>query len=218
MLLDGHHLDGVVTVFFHPWQHVLPEFVVAAHFLFLGRHPYMCFIDQQWRFVWLEVVVFEAIAIRWFPYLCTEERGHLILYHPFSPCRNPLSRTTGPGDLQFIKITVADPFSGYFHLPNATISLFQAVGFHPLPLVESTYQEDFSGVGCPLTEHPALLRAVQPEPEVTGGKVGEGDLTALGEIGQTFQVIGVAPFNCLFVGGQPRIILDDIQHDGLLFF
>src|SRR5690554_7374722 len=102
--------------------------------------------------------------------------------------------------MQLIKVSVADSLGWDFYLPDASISLFQTIGLHSLPLVKSANQKDLSGIGCPLAQYPTFIRSVQSEPKVAGSKVGEGDLPILCEIGEAFQVIGVTSFNSFVEG------------------
>ena len=44
MFLYRHDLDSIVTVFYNPWQHFLPELIVRTNFLFVSK----IFSAQVW--------------------------------------------------------------------------------------------------------------------------------------------------------------------------
>ena len=69
MLLDSHHLNGIIAVFLHTWQNVLGEFLVGSHLLGILSHTHMAFVDKQRRLVGLKGFLLEDIGLLGIPYL-----------------------------------------------------------------------------------------------------------------------------------------------------
>ncbi len=125
MLLDGHNLNGIVPIFFHTGEDVLPELIVGADSFFFGGHAHVRLIDEEGRSVGPEAGCFEPILVFRLPYLRTEYIGVLVLHHPVAPCRNTFSKTTFPADMKLVKIFVMNAVSRELPFPNAILHLFQ---------------------------------------------------------------------------------------------
>ncbi len=172
MLLDGHHLNGVVAVLDDAWQHVVLEFGVGAHLLGILRHTDVALIDEQRILSRRELALVPAIGLGR-PHLRREYLRLLVLHHARGPGRNALALAALPFDVHLIEVAVLHCFLGQIDLPvTRVLNAAAAVFLTLLPLVEVAYEIDVGGVGCPLAESPARLGVVQAVIVITTGEVG----------------------------------------------
>ena len=67
VFLNGHDLDGIVSVLHYARKNVFAEFFVSTHALFVLSHTDMAFIDEQRVGFRLEVLDFELVFSCRFP-------------------------------------------------------------------------------------------------------------------------------------------------------
>ena len=108
MLLDGHHLDAVVTCSLHAGQHVILEFYVCTHALTLLGHTHMALVYEQRILFGFEILMFENVSLAGIPYLGREYLGTAVLHHPAAPCRNTVTLTAVPFDAHLVMLSVAN--------------------------------------------------------------------------------------------------------------
>ena len=186
MLLDGHHLDAVVSVLDDTRKHVLGKLLVGAHLLGILSHTHMALIDEERVLARLEGLLLEYVGFLGIPYLSREYLGGIILHNTAAPCGDSLSLTTVPLYLHLIEVAVLHGLGGEFQFPVASaLDTLELILLVLLPVVEITDKIYFSGIGSPLAEHPSSTCClVQSEIEMTGGKVGELDFSLLCQLFQ----------------------------------
>ena len=69
MLLNGHHLDTIVTVLDDAWQHIVLELSICANLLGILSHTHMTLIDEQRVLLGFEVLLLELVWFLRIPYL-----------------------------------------------------------------------------------------------------------------------------------------------------
>ena len=110
MLLNRHHLNGIIAVFLNAGQHILREFLVSSNLFGILSHSYMALINQQRSLVGLEGLLLEFVFLLRIPYLCRENLGLIILYNTTTPGRNTLTFSPIPLHLHFVKVAVFNGF------------------------------------------------------------------------------------------------------------
>ena len=110
MLLNGHHLNGIITILGHARQDILLELRIGAYLLCILRHTYMAFVDQQRTLLRLEVLFLKFVFLLRIPDLCREDFGVVILYHTTTPGRDTLAFATVPLHLHLVKLSVLQGF------------------------------------------------------------------------------------------------------------
>ena len=172
MLLDSHHLNGVVAVLFYTRQHILGEFLVGADFLGILSHSHVALVNQQRRLVGLESLFLPLVGFLGVPHLRRENLRLVVLHYATAPSGNTLAFSPIPLHLHLVKLAVLQGFFAEFQLPVVgTGNTLATVLFGLLPVIEVANQIDVGSVGRPLTEHPALGQLVETEIQVTGSKV-----------------------------------------------
>ena len=172
MLLDGHHLDGIVAVGLDARQHLVLKFAVGAHLLGILSHTYVTLIDEQRGTVGLEGFLLEHIRMFGIPHLCREYLGLLVLHHALTPGWDALSFAAVPLDLHLIQVTMLNGLFREFEFPVAcSLDALALVSRSLLPVVEVAHEEDLRGIGCPFAEYPPFGLFMESEIEVAGGEV-----------------------------------------------
>ena len=96
MLLYGHNLDTIVSLFGNAWQNFLAKFIICSNFFLLLCHTDVAFVNQQWIGTGFKGFLFKFKWLLRCPYLSTEYFGAFILHDPVSPSGNSFSLTTFP--------------------------------------------------------------------------------------------------------------------------
>src|SRR3712207_2318135 len=161
MLLYGHNLNTVVSVFGYTRKNFFAEFGIAAYLLFVLRHSDVAFVNQQRRSVRLERFLFESIRILGRPYLCAEYMSTFILNHIIGPCRNAFALSAFPIDVQLVQIAVMNSFFGEIDFPVSVFQLFQLISSLFFPVIECAYKINMCSVWRPFTGNPSLHCAMQ---------------------------------------------------------
>ena len=47
MFLDGHNLNGIISIFLNTWQYVFLKFTIRANLFGILSHSNVAFIDKQ---------------------------------------------------------------------------------------------------------------------------------------------------------------------------
>ena len=173
MLLYCHYLYGVVAVVGHARQYVLAEFLVGAYALFLLRHAYVAFVDEQRAGLRLEALYLEFIFAWRKPYLRRENQCLFVLHGASGVGRYALSAASFPMHHQLVEVAVLHRFFRQGDFPRSVADVRQLVAVGFLPVVERAYQVDCSGIRRPFAEHPSGLCLMQTEILVCVGKVNE---------------------------------------------
>ncbi len=106
MLLYGHYLYGIISVFMYAWQDFGAEFIVRSYrFFFLG-HAYMAFVYKQRLGVRGEIVNFEPVWIRRVVDLGGKNARCAVLYHALCVCRYAFSASARPVHKHFVQVAV----------------------------------------------------------------------------------------------------------------
>ena len=207
MLLDGHHLDAVVSILSHSRQHVLHKLPVATHLLCILRHSHMALINEQRSGIGFEAFLLHHIGMFGMPHLCREDLCLLILHHSAAPCRDTLSLTSVPLHLHLIEVSVSDGFLAELQFPVAcSFYAFELVFWLLLPVVEISDEENLRCVGCPLSEHPSAGCLVQTEILVSTGKLSEGVLTVLCQFVLHPLRVVMSATDSVFKGFKPAVV------------
>ena len=204
MLLDGHHLNGVVAVGLHARQHILPKLSVCPHLLGILSHADMALVDEQRRLLGLEAGLLPHVGNLRIPYLCGENLRLFVLHNTPAPGRNTLALATVPLHLHLVELTVLQVLVLQFQLPVAGALYALALVFLILlPVIEVADEVYFRCVRCPLTEHPAARQLVQSEVHVTGSEVAQCALAFLRQLRYLPQGMVVAAADGSLEGLQP---------------
>ena len=174
MLLDGHDLDAVVTIFVYAGQDVLTELVVRSHAFLVLCHTDMAFVDEQRRGIRAEFLHLPLVGfLTGHPHLCREYLRIGILHHTGSPCGYAFALSPFPTDEEFVQLSVLQALGRQFDFPG-TVALGDA--FHRItrfgfPVVEFADDINLGGVGSPLTQEPFLVLKMQSEVQVTRSEI-----------------------------------------------
>jgi hypothetical protein len=145
MLLDRHHLDGIISAVFYSWQYLFCEFPVCTHpFRFLG-HSNVAFINNRLLNVFDQVKP-AVCPFKWFlrkPYLPGKIIGFRILLYFADVCGNPVYRPIVSNYIYFhftaVNKTVFVFFIRKKYFPVSSIIFFQFMR-RPVPSVKVTNQ------------------------------------------------------------------------------
>ena len=221
VLLNGHDLNGVVTVLGHSGQHVQAELVVGAHLLGILTHAHMALVDEQRVLLRTEASLLPHVGHGRVPHLCREYLGLVVLHHTAAPGGNTLALATVPLHLHLVQLTVLQVFLLQLQLPVASaLNTLAAVLLIFLPVVEVAYEVDVGSVRCPLAEHPSARQLVQAEVEMARGKVAQLDFSVLRQLADFPQCVVVTAANGILIGFQPSVVLyeTDVFRSGLFCF
>ena len=207
VLLDSHNLNGIISVGCHARQHIGAELVVASHSLLISCHTYVALIDEQWRCIWLEVFYLEFVGSCGIPHLSREDVGLFVLHHAGGIGRHTLAFSTIPVHAQLVEVAMVQSLRLHYQLPGTVVDARHAEVLSFFPIVEVAHHIDFSGIRCPLTQHPALAGLVQAEKLVGVGEV--GDSASIGS--QLFLFANhvlMAAIDCIGIRLQPGVIFN----------
>ena len=211
VLLNGHNLDAVVTLFDDARQHVFAKFVVSAHLFSILRHTDMAFVNQQRGGVGLERLFLKHIFLFGCPYLCAENLCVVVLHHAAAPCGNALAFAAFPVHFEFIEVLVFEGFCGELEFPVAGVfEALESIFLVFLPAVEIAYEINGRGIGRPFADYPTLFRLVQTEIQMTVGKFRERFLAGC-EFVEFVEHMVVAALDCAFKGFEPRVVFHDFE-------
>ena len=102
MLLDGHHLDAVVSVLDNSRQHVLGKLLVGAYLFGILSHTHVTLIYEQRILAGLEGLLLEYVGFLGSPHLSREYLCGIVLHYALAPCRDSLPFSTIPLHLHLI--------------------------------------------------------------------------------------------------------------------
>lgn len=211
MLLNGHNLNTVVSVFRDTRKHVLTELVVRTHLFRILCHTDVTLVNHQRRHIRRKALFLELVRFLRIPYLCTENLGLLILHHASSPRRNTFTASAFPIHFQFVQVAMLQGFFRKIDFPVTCLAHpFQAERRFLLPAVEVAYQIDFRRIRCPFTECPSFFCTMQTEIHVSGCKIRQC-LFAHQFLFFLYCMLMTA-INRIGIRFQPWIILYDIQY------
>ena len=108
MLLDGHDLDAVVSVFDDTWEHIVLELCVGAYLLSVLSHTDVALVDEQRIDIGLEFFLLPYVRLLRVPHLCGEDFGVLVLHHASGPCGDTLPLASVPVHMHLIEVAVLD--------------------------------------------------------------------------------------------------------------
>ena len=159
----------------------------------------------------------EHIRFLRIPYLRAENFGIFILNDTPYPCRNTFPAASFPLDQEFEQVFMTQQTFSKRNLPNAIAQPLQLIPIVLLPFVESPNHIYSSSIGCPLTKNPSTLCLMQSEVEIPGSHFRQRLSAVTGQVLLFVYHVLVPSFYCLLIGGQPRVILYQIQrlHDFL---
>ena len=69
MLLDGHHLNAVVTILYDTRQYIIFKFLIGTNFLCILPHTDMTLIYKQRILLGFEILFLEFVFLIRIPYL-----------------------------------------------------------------------------------------------------------------------------------------------------
>ena len=211
MLLDSHYLNTVVSIGSDAWQDLFAEFSVASHLLLLSSHTDVAFIDEQRVDLRTECLMLEFVGSPRCPHLCTEDFVYWVLYHPACTGGDALSLASFPANFQFVEVAMFDGISGKFQFPIHHVFPAQLVLRMFFPVIEVSNQVDFRSIGCPFSENPSILCAMQSKIEVSVCHVRQQHFSIIGQFLQLVLYELMPTIDGFFVRGQPRVILDECQ-------
>ena len=219
MLLNGHHLNGIVAVFLDTRQHVFSKFLIRSDLFGILCHSHVALIYQQRSLIGLEGLFLPHIRLFGVPHLSRENLGLVVLNHTTAPGGNTLALSTIPLHLHLVKLAVLQGFFAEFQLPVvSTCNTLATVFLVFLPVVEVTNQVDVGGIGCPLTEHPALGQLVKTVIQVTRSKVRECLLAILRQLTNLPKGMIVTSADSILERFQPGVVAYQSDMLGLLHF
>ena len=182
VLLNGHDLDGVVSIVSHARQDVDPEFLERPRLLFLRSHAYMALIDEQWRCVRPKIIDAKLVLLRRVPNLGRKDLRHLILHHTSAPGGDAFTGASLPLHEELVQVAVVERVCGQCDLPipSRTLEAMKAIILALLPAVKIADEVYRGRIGRPFPERPAsVCRAVKAEIEVSGCEVREAQPAVL---------------------------------------
>ena len=174
MLLNSHHLNGIVAVLLDARQYILGEFLIGAHLLGILTHTHVALVNQQRRLVGFEIFLFPLIGFLRVPYLRRENLCLVVLNHTTAPSGNALAFSPIPLYLHLVKLSVLEGFLTEFQFPVAsTLNALALIFLRLLPIVEITNQVNLCSIGSPLTEHPTFSQFMESKIQMTRSKLRE---------------------------------------------
>ena len=183
MLLNSHHLNGIVAVLLDARQHILSKLLIGTHLLGILTHTHVALVNQQRRLIGLEGLFLPYIRFLWVPHLGRENLRLVILYHTTAPSGNTLTLATVPVYLHLVQLSMLQGFFREFQFPVAcSFNTLTAIFLCFLPIVEITNQIDIRSIGSPLTEHPSLRQLMQTKIKMTRGKLRQSLLTVTSQL------------------------------------
>ena len=207
VLLDGHDLDAVIAQFVNTRQHISTELFVGIHFLLLGGHTDMAFVDIETAFLFDFLSAMFPLVFGFGPHLSREDLRLLILHDAADVRRDTLSVTAVPFDEQFVHLAVRHGVLRQDRFPHTVADGLETIGFVLGPVIHIALDIDGGGIRCPFAEHPSFIGMMKTEIEVTGSPLGKG--FASGQFRLFIAGIVSAGLKGAFVGLQIRIVLDD---------
>ena len=157
MLLNGHHLNAVITILDNAWQHIILKLLIGTNLLCILSHTYMALVNEQGILLGFEVLFLELVFLLRIPNLSRENLCILVLNHTTAPSGNTLAFSPIPLYLHLVKLTVFQGLFAEFQLPVArTLDTLATVLLVLLPVIKVANQIDIGSVRSPLTEHPTL--------------------------------------------------------------
>lgn len=215
MFLDGHYLDGVVTVLGDAGQDVLAEFVVGTDALALLGHADMAFVDEQGFGVGYEVVDFPLIGLFGRPYLSREQVCLGILHHAVGVGGYAFAPAAVPFDEHLVVLAVLEGAGAELAFPHAVIAARESIFLAGLPVGEIADESDGGGIGSPFAEGPFSVGAlVEAEILVGVGEVGQG-AGFRGEPALDVESLLMATRDGFGKRFEPGVILYDGEYFGL---
>ena len=208
MLLNGHYLNAVISIFNNTRKNILFKLLVGAHLLGILSHSNVTLVDEQRIGVWAESFLLPHILLLRSPHLSRENSSVLILHHPVGPCRNAL--TFSPIPFHVHLVMVAMPYCLCRHLQFPVACAFNSLAtksFCFLPVVEVANKINISGIRRPLSEHPSSAVFVQTIVIITTGKIGKLFLAISSKLREFPQYMVMTPLYSILVGSKIPIIL-----------
>ena len=211
VLLNGHNLYAVVTLFDDARQHVLAKLIVCAHLFSVLRHADMAFVNQQRGGVGLERLFLKHVFLFGSPHLCAEYLCVVVLHHAAAPSRNALAFAAFPVHFEFVEVLMFEGFRRELEFPVARVfEALKGIFFVFLPAVEIAYEINRRGIGCPFADYPTLFRLVQAEIQMAVGKFRERFLAGR-EFVEFVEHMVVAALDCAFKRFEPRVVFHDFE-------
>ena len=173
MLLNSHDLDAIITIVHYAWQNGTPELIVSRYFFFGTGHSDVAFVNEQGFCIGHKFIHLELEGIFRIPNLSTEYFRMLVLNNSACPCRDALTRAAFPFHYQFVKLQVLHCRFGQLNFPNTIFKLSELIFFVFLPVVEITNQKNSRGIGCPLSENPAIGSMMKSKIQITRCEIGK---------------------------------------------
>ena len=208
VLLYGHDLDAVIAKFINTGQHIATEFFIGIHFLLLGRHADMTFVDIESAFLFEFLSAVLPLVFGFVPYLRREYLRLLILHHAAYIRRDTLSVTALPFHEQFVHLAMLHGILRQDCFPYAVTDGLETIGFVLGPVIHIALDIDSRRIRRPFSKYPSLIGMMQTEIEVTGSPFGERFAPGQFDL-FVARIIGTR-LKSAFVGLQIRIVLYDL--------
>ena len=69
MLLNGHHLNAVITILNNAWQHIILKLLIGTNLLGILSHTYMALVNEQGVLLGFKVLFLELVFLLRIPNL-----------------------------------------------------------------------------------------------------------------------------------------------------
>ena len=206
MLLDGHKLNGVVTVLGYAGQDVLPELIVGSDTLLILGHAYVGLVDQQRFRIGRKPSGFEPVRMLGVIDLGRKYLGVFVLNHARGICRDTLPFAAVPEHPHLEEIAVVDHVLAEFSLPGAVFEPRQGIALVVLPVGERTDQQYLGRIGEIVAECPSVTAMMQSEVFICVGELLKRAAGVGGKFVELTQHILVTPLDGRRMRLKPRIV------------
>ena len=209
MLLNRHHLYGIVAVGGDTGENLVAELDIASDLLLLLGHTDMALIYKQRTGIRHEFLDFPFVR-GGLPHLCGENLCMLILNDTVGIGGNTVTLSAGPMHPHLVELAVFQSLGGELHLPHPVADRCELEFGAFLPAGEISHQTYGSGIRGPFAEHPAATGTYTMKSEIfmCVRKIVKRP-AGLGQLGFLAEDILMTSFNGRSVWFKPGVILVD---------